>query len=135
MRSPLILALAALSLLPSYVVAQTRACPVATTMGAQHADALISVLTSSRPSYVAYAQKMGVAGLTPGSIVAETDANVCTAVSDAIATDLHGSPKSALSNYLVLRAGQRFIALDPTGRVSLVYSVSSSYDDVRVSLK
>jgi hypothetical protein len=135
MRFPLVLTLAALSLFPSYMVAQTRACPVPTTMGAQVADALISVLTSSRPSYVAYAQKMGLAGLAPGSIVPETDANVCTAVSDAIATDLHGSPKSALSNYLVLRAGQRFIALDPTGRVSLVYSVSSAYDDVRVSLK
>lgn len=135
MRHAAVWIFAGLCLLPSWLSAQVRSCPAATTMGTQRANALVSVLTSSRPSYVAYAQKMGVSGVTPASIVVETDASICTAVSDAIATDLHGSPKSALSNYLVLRAGQRFIAIDPTGRMSLVYSVSTSYDDVRVSLK
>jgi hypothetical protein len=76
---------------------------------------------------------MGITGATAANVVAETDAAVCTAVTDAIIAKLHASP--ATSNYYVLRAGSRFIAMDPNGTASVLYSVSSTYDDVRISLK
>lgn len=120
--------------IPIVADAQARPCAAVSPVAQQRIAALTGVLTSANADYVAYAQAMHITGVAPSDIVAETDPSVCTAVTDAIAAYLRGH--AAISNYLVLRAGNsRFIALDPTGSVSFVYSVSASYDDVQVSLK
>lgn len=126
-------ALGLLVLAPGIVGAQSRSCAVATTLGATHAAAVKAVLTSANPDYIAYAQAMGVTGVTSADIVTETNATVCTAVTDAIVARIGGGP--ATSNYLILRAGPRFVAMDPTGKASVLYFVSNAYDDVRISLR
>ncbi len=118
---------------PSLAFGQARDCAAATALGAKHAAAVTDVLTSTGADNVAFAQAMGITGMTSGNVVPETDAAVCTAVTDAIIAQLRASP--ATSNYYVLRAGTRFIAMDPSGAASMLYSVSSTYDDVRISLK
>ena len=119
--------------LPCAAVAQSRVCATPTATGAKHAAAVKAVLTSTNPDYIAYAQAMGVTGVTASDIVTETSASVCTAVTDAIAARLHRSPPT--SNYLILRAGPRFVAMDPAGEDSMLIFVSSVYDDIRVSLR
>jgi hypothetical protein len=125
--------LAFLLLGPESAGAQSRSCATATTLGATHADAVKAVLTSTNPDYIAYAQAMGVTGVTSADIVTETNPIVCSAVTDAIVARIGGGP--ATSNYLILRAGPRFVAMDPAGKASVLYFVSSNYDDVRISLR
>lgn len=103
-------------------------------MGAQHARVVIGVFASGSSADYAAAMHMP-RGLAQAAFVFETDAAVCTAVSDGIASHLHGGPKTARGNYLVIRAGNRYIALDPTGQMSTVYSVGQAFDDVRISLR
>jgi hypothetical protein len=110
-----------------------RPCATATTLAEKRVMVIRSVFTSTDTlnGYKRFARAMGVDSLSPSAIVAETDSAVCTAVSDAIAA--HFGAGLPASNYLVLRAGTRFIALDPSGQATMLFTVDSLYHDVRVS--
>lgn len=112
---------------------QSRPCKTASTLAQARVNALTGILTSTNPNYVAYAQTMGLGGLSTSDIVVESDSLVCVAVTDAV--QAFTGTGAAPWNYLVLRAGSRFIALDPAGASSLVFSVSAAYNDVRMSLQ
>lgn len=118
---------------PIAVQAQSRPCKTPSTRAQAHVNALTGTLTSTNPDYVEYAQVMGLGGLAASDIVVESDSVVCTAVTDAV--QVFTGAGAAPWNYLVLRAGNRFIALDAEGVSFLVFSVSSAYDDVRMSLQ
>lgn len=116
---------------PALAGAQTRPCPTPAPLGTAHLAVITEVITSTKAHYMRYADSMGVGGLTAAHLVVEDDPAVCTAVTDAI--QLFLKETAASSNFLVVRAGSRYLAIDPTGNSSTIFSVSSSYDNVRLS--
>lgn len=127
-----IICIAALSFGSRTASAQVRACATPTPLGTKNAEVVIGVLTSADSTYRAFARAMGVAGLSASDFVVVTDSTVCSAVTNAIVAT---RGKTAYINYLVIHAGSRFLALDPAGRSSLLYSVDSAYGDLRTSLR
>lgn len=128
---PIIVAAASACAIPRLGRAQPNPCPPASALALKQVDALRSALTSSDSSAVYYAQVMGVAGLSQADLVIETNAAVCTAVTEAIQSYLRGDPPT--SNYLVIRAGSRYIAIEPDGMSNSLYTVTNTYQDVRSS--
>jgi len=120
------------AVVPANLPSVQRACGTPTAgMGEQRRATVISTFTSR--TYADYAKAMGApTDLTAQEVAVETDPGVCTAVTNAIVQRNRGNTADA--NYLVLRARTRFLAIDPTGRASFIYSISRAYNDICVSL-
>ena len=106
-------------------------CPTASPLATRQVAALGTALTSADSSARYYAQAMGWAGLARTDLVIETDAAICTAVTRAIQRYVRGEPPT--SNYLVIRAGARYIAIEPSGLSDAVITVTTRFQDVRLS--
>jgi hypothetical protein len=125
-------AVASILLLAPGLGAQERPCQAVVAPADKQVAAIRAVLTSTDDDDVAYAQALGVAGLTAADIVIETDPVRCTAVTNAIMKRIGAATPT--TNLLVLRAGCRFLALNPTKASPwVVESVSATFDDVRFS--
>lgn len=86
------------------------------------------------PAQAEYRASLGIAHqMAPGDIAPETGDAICDAVTDAVRR-FTGATGPATTNFLVLRAGSRYIAIDPRVSVSPLYSLSARFDDVRMSL-
>ena len=116
---------------PRLRVADPMPCPTASALATRRVAVLASALTSADSSARYYAEAMGVAGLARSDLVIETDAAVCTAVTRAIQTYLRGDPPT--SNYLVIRAAARYIAIEPGGLSDALITVTTKFQDVRLS--
>ena len=126
-----ILAGAAACVAPRLRATASMPCPTASALATRQLGALGSALTAPDSSARYYAQAMGLAGVGPADLAIETDAAICTAVTRAIQTYLRGD--SPTSNYLVIRAGARYIAIEPNGLSDTVITVTTAFQDVRVS--
>lgn len=129
---PLVLFLAVACVATHLRAAALIPCPTASPLAEKEITILKIELTSSDSSHVAYQQAMGVADLSQADLIIETDGATCTAVTQAIQTYLRGAPPTT-SNYLVIRAGARYIALKPSGLSDDVFSVTTTFQDVRIS--
>lgn len=128
---PLIVAATAACVMPRLGRAQPIPCPTASPLATKQVAMLRTVLTSSDTASVHYAQIMGVAGLSQADLVIETDAAICTAVTEAIQSYVRGDPSP--SNYLVIRAGSRYIAIKADGLSDSIFTVTTTFQDVRMS--
>jgi hypothetical protein len=110
--------------------AQARACLSITPKAQEELTAFTSAITAPDPKSASYAQKLGLSGLTPASFVVETNDTVCTAVTDAV-VHTYDPNMAVAGNLIVVRAGSRFVVLNPAGETLSKWSVSGTYDDVR----
>lgn len=125
-----VVAVAGFVILAPGLGAQTHPCLAVTPPADEQVAILKSVLTSRDEENIACARGMGLGGVKAADIVVETDSVKCTAVTNAV---LSGSPLHA-SSLLIIRAGKRYVALDPSEASPwVVTSLSRKFGDIRVS--
>lgn len=104
----------ALAVLPTRVAAQSMACATPSAATLDDINTFKAILADTDSVRVAYRAELGLAGVSPDSVVEVTDPAVCTSVSSAVRTYLQKSG-SPTENLYVVRAGPKYFALDPHG--------------------
>ncbi len=87
--------------------------------------ALKEMMSSRDADELAMLNRLGLAGLDSSAVHVVTDAGVCGRVAAAVESAAHFTP--AGSPFLVLRAGPRYVAFDPSGINRSFFLVDTSF--------
>lgn len=118
--------------LSTHLGAQARPCATPSALAQKRIDALRTALSAPNPGQTRWMNSVGLTPTAASDVVVETDSTVCTAVTDAVQAAL--GAEAATTNLVVVRAGSRYVALRADGVEGTLFTLTSSYGDVRASV-
>jgi hypothetical protein len=105
--------------------AGTMACATTASGGMIRVEAVKEMLASRAAADVAMMTRLGLSGVDSNTVHVESDDRVCRRVAAAIEGAVHFAPDGV--PFLVLRAGPRYVAFDPSGANRSFFLVDTAF--------
>lgn len=112
--------------MPTRSQAQSVACPTPSAATLDDVNTLKAILADTDSVRVAYRASLGLSGVSADSVMAVSDAAVCTSVTAAVDSYMKKDSSSA-ENLYVVKAGPRYVAFDSHGEDPSQYVLTLAF--------